>query len=72
MPSGTLKDMKGVQKELREKVVMAPIADLGATVGVDVADAGPAQVALKTELDTTNTKVNAILAALRTAGLLES
>lgn len=50
----------------------AAIADLAATTGVDVAAATGTQVATTAELEATNTKVNAILAALRDRGLLDS
>lgn len=49
----------------REAAVAAPAA----TVGIDVAAAGPAQVALKTELDNVVGVVNAIRAALTAHGI---
>jgi uncharacterized membrane protein len=51
-------------------VPQAAEPNLGATVGVDVAASTGTQVATKTELDTTNTKVNNLLAKLRTAGII--
>lgn len=50
--------------------LQAAVANVGPTVGVDVAAAGPAQVALKSELDATNTALNALLADLRAAGII--
>jgi len=51
-------------------VPQAAEPNLGATTGIDVAALGPAQVALKSELDTTNAKINSLLAKLRTAGII--
>lgn len=52
-------------------VVQAAEANLGATVGIAVNDAGATLVATKAELDATNAKLNALLAKLRSAKVLQ-
>ncbi|MGF9714987.1 hypothetical protein [Paenibacillus naphthalenovorans] len=58
----TLKDKQGVPPVLRD-IVMPPISNLGQTIS-----ATPTQA----EVQAISTKVDAILVALRNAGLLET
>jgi hypothetical protein len=51
-------------------VPQAAEPNIGATTGIAVNDVSATLVATKAELDTTNTKVNNLLAKLRTAGII--
>lgn len=55
---------------LAAAIPQTALTDLGATTGLANNTDVATLVALKTELDATNTKLNALLAKLRTAGII--
>lgn len=55
---------------LAAAIPQAAQANVTAAVGIANNDAGATLVALKTEIDATNTTLNALLAKLRTAGII--
>lgn len=71
----TLKDMPGIQKELRDKIVMSTQAAVSAADGVAAAGANPTKAefdAVVTLANANKAAINALLTKLKNAGLMES